>query len=120
MEECGAGTRGTEIGVGTAISLYACTTAGAPMQCLPAVQAIAGRGIAGDRYALNQGAYSSSVRLAVRHVTLIAREAIDVSNGRLIAEGLPIFDAQEIRRNILTDGIDLKVLIGAVFTIGAI
>src|SRR4051812_49547332 len=120
MEECVAGPRATEIGVGTVIALYTCVMAGAPMQCHPAVQAIAGHGISGDRYALNQGAYSSALRPAVRHVTLIAREAIAVSNGRLIAEGLPTFDAQEIRRNILTEGIDLKVLLGAVFAIGSI
>ena len=31
-----------------------------------------------------------------------------------------IFHAQEIRRNILTEGIDLNVLVGGVFAIGAI
>src|SRR5438270_2931462 len=120
MQECGAGLRGTEIGVGTVIALYTCVTAGAPMQCHPAVQAIAGRGIAGDRYALNRGAYSGALRPAIRHVTLVAKEAIDLSNGRLIEEGLPTFNAQEIRRNILTEGINLNVLVGAVFAIGAI
>jgi len=113
-------SEGAEIRVGTVMALYTCITAGAPMQCHPAVQAIAGHGIAGDRYASNQGAYSGAVRPAIRHVTLIAREAIDVSNGRLIEEGLPTFDAQEIRRNIVTEGIDLKVLLGAVFAIGSI
>src|SRR5436305_9767213 len=97
-------SEGSELAVSTVIALYTCITAGAPMQCLPAVQAIAGRGIAGDRYALNQGAYSGAARPAIRHVTLIAREAIDVSNCRLIEEGLPTLDAQEIRRNILTVG----------------
>ena len=120
MEERGAGVRKAEIHVGTVMALYSCITTGAPMQCRAAVQAIAGRGIAGDRYASNQGAYSGALRSAIRHVTLIAREAIDVSNRLLIAEGLPTFDAQEIRRNILTEGIDLKVLVGAVFAIGAI
>ena len=77
-------SEGAEIHVGTVMALYTCITAGAPMQCHPAVQAIAGHGIAGDRYASNQGAYSGALRSAIRHVTLIAREAIDVSNCRLI------------------------------------
>ena len=113
-------SEGTEVAMGTVMALYTCITAGAPMQCHPAAQAIAGRGIDGDRYALNQGAYSGALRPAIRHVTLIAQEAIDVSNGRLIEQGLPTFDAQEIRRNILTEGIDLNVLVGAVFAVGSI
>src|SRR4051794_27410065 len=88
------------------------------MQYLTEVQAIAGCGLAGDRYASNQGAYSSSVRPAIRHVTLIANEAIELSNAQLIGRGLASFGPKEIRRNVITEGVDLNALVGSVFTIG--
>ena len=37
-------SEGTEVAMGTVMALYTCITAGAPMQCHPAAQAIAGRG----------------------------------------------------------------------------
>lgn len=62
-----------------------------------AVQAMAGRGLAGDRMAQRPH--------RIRQVTIISQEAIDEVARRL---GLPAIDPAVLRRNVVVSGIDLE------------
>lgn len=84
------------------------------MQFVRKVQAIAGKGLAGDRYAIGAGSYSQSK--GIRDVTLI--EVEDLWNfyrtsGVDLHPGLT-------RRNIVTEGIRLSDLVGSTFAIGPV
>ncbi|HXF90114.1 MAG TPA: MOSC domain-containing protein [Xanthobacteraceae bacterium] len=93
---------------------------GTRMQACTAVQALAGQGLQGDRYALGEGTYSRSPRPAARHVSLIERKAMDIANQELIAQGLAPFEAHETRRNIVVEGIDVYTLLDREFRIGTV
>lgn len=89
---------------------------GLPMRSVPAIKAIQGVGLEGDRYATGKGAFSQSKppRNIDRHMTLIESEAID--DVREI-EGLDVTFA-DTRRNVMTVGIKLNPLVGQRFYIG--
>lgn len=70
------------------VSLFVSPGIGQPMQPRTFVRALAGRGLHGDRYALGQGSYSNLPRPAARHISLIAREAIEASNEELVRREL--------------------------------
>lgn len=96
-------------------AIFVCSDKGQPMRKLSEAHAIKGRGLAGDRYAANKGAWSQA-RPAIRHVSLIASEAIREAN-QLV--DVP-FSWAETRRNIVTEGIYLNSLVGKEFLIGLI
>ena len=100
------------------IGLYTCASAGQPMEAQTQARALAGSGFEGDRYATNQGTFSRSTRQIMRHVSLIAREAIEESNRDLVERGLVPFGVHETRRNIITEGVDVNALLGRKFRIG--
>jgi MOSC domain-containing protein YiiM len=102
------------------VSLFVSAAIGQPMQPRTSVQALAGRGLEGDRYSLGQGSYSNLKRPAARHVSLIAREAMQASNEELVRQGLTPFEPIETRRNIIVEGIDVYTLLGHDFQIGAV
>ena len=79
-----------------------------------------GRRLEGDRYALGQGSYSNLPRQAARHVSLIAREAIEASNEELVQRGLTPVEQGETRRNVVVEGVDVYALLRREFRIGAI
>ncbi len=97
----------TENTVGTVLALYTAPAAGAPMQTHATIELIAGKGIAGDRYLLGTGHWSDP-RWPDQELTLIMAETT-------AALGL---DPASLRRNIVTRGVDLDVLIGATFRLG--
>lgn len=78
-----------------------------------AVEAIAGKGLAGDRYAMGTGAYSGD-SVWVANVTLIQQEAFDAVNQGHETH----FTCEMLRRNIVTRHIKLTSLIGRTFRIG--
>lgn len=79
------------------------------------VRAISGKGLEGDRYAIEAGTYSGTrVEDAMRAVTLIEREAIA---GAVSEYGIELSE-QETRRNIVTEGVPLNHLVGREFTVG--
>lgn len=100
--------------------IFIAPTAGAPMAYRPVVGVIAGVGVVQDRYALGMGTWSLTKDDEVRDITLIAREAINTANERLVKCGLKPFLPKETRRNVVTVGIDLLTLIGHVFKVGDI
>jgi hypothetical protein len=76
----------------------------APMAFVSMIEAMAGRGLAGDRYALGIGSYSKSK--GARDVTLIEIEALwDFFH----ASGMDLHPSLT-RRNIVTEGVRLSEL----------
>jgi MOSC domain-containing protein YiiM len=104
---------GTVIGHGIVEVIHVASSRSVPMTSLERVQAIAGVGLDGDRYATDAGQYPVDSR-ADRQLTLIAAEEIEALADRaqiVLAPG-------EARRNITTRGILLNELVGHRFRIG--
>ena len=91
--------------------IYITDRGSAPMQRVDEVEAVAGAGLRGDRYAQKTGYWTGVDECQVTLISLeaieeIAREAaIRVTNG-------------EHRRNIITKGVDLFELAGQRFRVG--
>lgn len=98
---------------GRVSAIYLAQSAGAPMVRVPEVEAIAGTGLKGDRYAIGTGYYSPR---NVCHVTLIEEEALE----RMTARYGVATSAGEHRRNLVTRGISLPDLRGCRFAIGPV
>ena len=81
-------------------------------QCRPVevVEALAGRGLRGDRYFADAPREQGEGR----DITLIQAEALE---GMHEEHGIELSGA-ESRRNVLTRGIDLNALVGRRFTVG--
>lgn len=93
---------------GLVIAICVAPEAGAPMQSLKEVWAIAGQGLLGDRYAKGQGSFNKKSGVGNRQVTLM--------NG-LFFRGSG-FEDVDSRRNIITTGVELMWLVGREFDIG--
>ncbi len=102
------------------VSLFVSPGIGQPMQPRTSVRALAGRGLEGDRYALDLGSYSKVPRPVARHLSLIAREAMDAANEELVRRGLIRFEPGETRRNIVVEGVDVYALLEREFCVGAV
>lgn len=104
--------------MGRVIGLFTAPLLGNPMVAHERIVILAGKGIQGDRYAHNRGAWSLAKPLKIRHITLIAAEATSAGNEELVRLGYQTFTAAETRRNIVTSGIDLNLLVGKEFILG--
>jgi MOSC domain-containing protein YiiM len=96
--------------------IFIAPAAGAPMIALERVEVVAGRGLVGDRYFTDDGYYSQVSPLTGRRLTLIASEAL----AGLEDETGIVLSAEQCRRNLVTQGVDLDALIGKRFRIGMI
>jgi MOSC domain-containing protein YiiM len=85
-----------------------------PMQSVSNVSALAGFGLAGDRYAEGRGAFKRGPAKPEQEVTLIAEEALEMASLRLL---IP-FEHLDSRRNLLTRGVPLNQLVRKSFWIG--
>jgi len=94
---------------GTIEALAIAPAAEAPMELVDDAQAVAGRGLAGDRYFDHAGTFSNP-RSDGHDLTLIEAEVVDEL-------GLP---PGEARRNVVTRGIDLNALVGRRFRVGEV
>ncbi len=103
-----AAPRGRTTGIVEAISI-APATAG-PTVSVESVQAIAGVGLEGDRYAMGEGTFARRDRTG-QALTLIEAEALEKAG---------VVSAGESRRNVITRGIDLNALVGQEFTVGGV
>lgn len=92
---------------GRIIAICISIAAGMPMHLVPEVEALAGHGLKGDRYATGDGSFNKG-KHGIRQVTLI--------NG-IFFEGSG-FNYVDSRRNIVTMGVELMWLIGREFQIG--
>jgi hypothetical protein len=92
-------------------------TASADMQSLATVEAIAGAGLAGDRYYEQIGFYSPRpTDPGAREVTLFEAETLDDLRSEYGIE----FSSSEHRRNLTTRGIRLDDLLGRQFRVGEV
>jgi MOSC domain-containing protein YiiM len=97
---------------GRLAAIYTTTEAGAPMETHDEMEAVAGVGLTGDRYANAAGAHSEKPG-GGRQVTLVEREVI----AAVRADGVELAD-HETRRNLLTEGVPLNHLVGETFRVG--
>lgn len=94
---------------GIVVAICICPVAGGTMQCVEEVDALAGYGLKGDRYAAGQGSFNRG-KAGSRQVTLI---------NSIFFEGSG-FAFADSRRNIVTTGVELMWLVGRRFTIGEV
>jgi MOSC domain-containing protein YiiM len=96
-----------------AIALAARATG--PVVLVPEAQAVAGRGLVGDRYEAGAGTFTP-VRGGGRgyDLTLIEAEVLD----QLVLPGGRRLEYGEARRNLITRGVDLNSLVGRRFRVG--
>lgn len=86
-----------------------------PMVAQPALTAIAGKGIDGDRYTLAKGTYSKKPEPG-RQITLVEGEVLDWLKSE---HGLTV-RPEDCRRNVVTYGIDLNPLVGREVMVGPV
>lgn len=98
------------VGSGTVETISIAAAAGEPLTQPEAVQALAGIGLAGDRYVKGAGSFASG--LPGSALTLIEAEVCESFDPPLTPDGH--------RRNLVVRGIDLNALVGREFTIGDI
>ena len=98
---------------GQLIGIFLGPRKGGDLQPAERVEAVAGRGLVGDRYFLKEGTYSVKDG-PDREVTLIEAEALE---GLAREYEITLTPAQS-RRNLLTRGVPLNHLVGKTFTIG--
>jgi MOSC domain-containing protein YiiM len=100
---------------GRVLQIWTAPAAAAPMVRSAAVEALAGVGLAGDRYALGGGTWAS-YPLQEKQVTLIDADEVD----QVAREaGVPLTPGLT-RRNLVTRGIALPSLVGRYFAVGEV
>jgi hypothetical protein len=99
---------GAAVADGTVEGIWIAKAASKPARDLSAVQALAGRGLAGDRHVTGTGTFPSG--LPGSALTLIEAEVCESFE--------PPLRPDEHRRNLITRGIDLNALVGHDFMIG--
>ena len=97
----------------TVEGIFTTSAAGEPMIAHTQIEAIAGKGLDGDRYTLGVGFYSDGQD--GRQLTLIEAEDLEQLNARGVE-----LSQQESRRNLVTRGVDLPSLIGQQFYVGSV
>ncbi|WPD19562.1 MOSC domain-containing protein [Thermaerobacter composti] len=98
---------------GWVVLLCIAPTGGAPMVTVPAVRAVAGRGLEGDRYFVGSGTWQG---WPDPELTLVEEEAV-VAVARELGRRL---DPAALRRNVVTRGVRLVDLIGRRFRLGSV
>src|SRR5947207_9548430 len=99
--------------IGNVAGIFIGPVAAEPMQAVPAVRAVQGRGLEGDRYFERVGTYSDRPGTG-REVTLIESEAVEAAGrdyGLRLGPGDP-------RRNVVTSGVSLTHLVDQQFMVG--
>lgn len=94
-------------------AIFISSARGQPMQRVSEIQAIAGQGLAGDRYACGTGYYSGRYDC---EVTMIEAEVLDRIT---IEDGLAV-EVGEHRRNLVTRGVALRSLEGHRLRLGEV
>ena len=108
----GAGGETDAIGTVELIALAA--EAEGPMTAVPSAEAIAGRGLRGDRYERGAGTFSNPGGRGY-DLTLVEAEALE----ELAAGGVGLTPA-DARRNLVVRGVELDGLIGKRFRVGPV
>ena len=103
------------VATGSVVALFIVDRREAPMKQSEQINAIAGKGIEGDRYLLETGTYSKKPEPG-RQVTLIQSEGLDSLKTKFDITVKP----EESRRNVLTKGIEINELISTEFFVGPV
>jgi len=98
---------------GELAGIFISPTNGAPLHSVDAVDAVTGKGLAGDRHFDASRTLKGKV-LQVGEVSLIEQEALDAI---LREEGIAM-EPHLTRRNLLTRGVPLNHLVGLEFRVG--
>jgi MOSC domain-containing protein YiiM len=102
---------------GQVVAIAVADTATGPMRLVEHADALAGRGLAGDRYAAKAGTFTPAGGSGSGYdLTLIEAEALD----QLVLPAAGHLGYAEARRNVVTRGIYLNALVGRRFRIGEI
>lgn len=101
-------------GVGVVETIAVSEEAEGPMAVVPSAEAMAGRGLRGDRYARGAGTFSDPNGRGY-DLTLVEAEALE----ELAAGGVEIEPA-DARRNLVVRGVALDDLIGKRFRVGGV
>jgi hypothetical protein len=99
---------GSEARVGHVAGLLVAPDAETPLARLESIEAVAGRGLEGDRYAKGRGTFSTTGR--GYELTLVEAEVLDSVD----------LSWEQARRNIVTRGVSLNALVGRRFAIGSV
>lgn len=99
---------------GSVISIHIAAEASAPMAERAVVQAVAGKGLIGDRYFEKVGFYSGTPG-PLREISLIEEETLEA----LARDHEMVVVPGETRRNIVTRGVPLNHLVGREFQVGS-
>jgi len=97
---------------GAVVKIFVAPTGGVPMQAVGEIEAVAGRGLQGDRYSQRNGYWTTSGDEC--EVTLIESECLEEIRAKT---GISV-ESGEHRRNIITQGIRLDSLLGKRFQVG--
>jgi MOSC domain-containing protein YiiM len=103
------------VATGSVVAIFTVDRMEAPMQQVEQINAVAGKGLEGDRYFLGTGTYSKKPK-PDRQVTLIQSEILESLKAKFDITVKP----DESRRNILTKGIEINDLIGTEFFVGSV
>lgn len=101
---------------GQLLAIQIAPAAAAAMQPMESIEAVAGKGLLGDRYEAARGAFSRGANDPDKQVTLIEREAIEAAAGDYKLE----VAHATTRRNLLTTGVPLNHLVGREFFVGPV
>ncbi len=97
---------------GVVEAIFVTPAGGQPMQRVEAVDALAGAGLAGDRYAERIGYWTGVDECQVTLIDAADLDEIEANTDVSVADG-------QHRRNVVVRGVDLRGLAGTTFTIGA-
>lgn len=100
---------------GQLVAIFTGQRKGSDLQSSDQIEAVAGRGLVGDRYFLKEGTFSEKEG-PDREVTLIEVEAIEA----LAQECDIALPPAQARRNLLTRGVPLNHLVGREFAVGPV
>jgi MOSC domain-containing protein YiiM len=96
------------------IAICIASVAAGVMRSLEEVEAVAGAGLAGDRYALSAGTFQNPSDAEPKHVTLIEQETLEAVRRDYQFE----ISHAMTRRNLLVEGAPLNHWVGKTFAIG--
>lgn len=99
---------------GSLLGIAVASEPAGPMAAVNAVEAIAGVGLQGDRYALQTGTFQRKPGEMPQDVTLIEQEALEAA----LRDHQTTITHLMTRRNLLTVGVPLNHLVGRTFAIG--
>jgi MOSC domain-containing protein YiiM len=100
---------GTEAGVGSVAAILLAPAAELPLMRVDSAEALAGRGLAGDRYADGAGTFSAPGGRGYE-LTFVEAEVLDEIE----------LSWEEARRNIVTTGMSVNALVGKRFRVGPV